>query len=92
MKSLGFLPLIKKNKNAHILELGLFSKKQKAASLADKLKTKGIKSDIKLVEANREIYIVLSKNLATERKAQQARKVLINLGFKNSFIRYQQAP
>ena len=66
--------------------MGLFSKKQKATSLADKLKTKGIKSDIKLVEANREIYIVLAKNLTTERKAQQARKTLINLGFKNSFI------
>jgi len=92
LKSLGFLPLIKKNKNTHIIELGLFSKKQKATSLADKLKTKGIKSDIKLVEANREIYIVLAKNLTTERKAQQARKMLINLGFKNSFIRYQQAP
>ena len=89
LKSLGFLPLIKKNEKAHVLEFGQFSKKQKATSLAEKLKILGVKSDTKLVETDGKVYIVLAKNLATERKAQQARKTIINLGFKNSFIRYQ---
>jgi cell division protein FtsN len=89
LKSLGFLPLILKSEEVYFLELGLFSKKQKATSLAKKLKLKGVKSNTKLIEANKKIYTVLATNLGTENKAQQTKKNLIKLGFKNSFIRYQ---
>jgi hypothetical protein len=83
--------------------VGAFSIKDNANKLAKKINSKGfqtkifikkinmqgVKSDTKLVETDGKAYIVLAKNLATERKAQQAKKTLINLGFKNSFIRYQ---
>ena len=87
----------------YFIQVGAFSIKDNANKLAKKINSKGfqtkifikkikmqgVKSDTKLVETDGKAYIVLAKNLATERKAQQAKKTLINLGFKNSFIRYQ---
>ena len=86
IKSLGFNPTIKKNGPTYVLELGLFNKKKDATIFANKLKNNGLNPNQKIVTINQKVYIVRSKGIATESKARQTRKSLINLGFKNSFI------
>ena len=86
IKALGFNPTIKKNGPAYILELGIFTKKKDATIFAKKLKNNGLNPKQKIVTINQKVYIVRSKGIATESKARQTRKSLINLGFKNSFI------
>ncbi len=88
IKALGFNPTIKKNGSAYILELGLFTKKKEATIFARKLKNNGLNPNQKIVTINQKVYIVRSKGIATESKARQTRKSLINLGFKNSFIQF----
>ena len=87
IKALGFNPTIKRNGSAYILELGLFTKKKDATILAKKLKNNGLNPNQKIVTINQKVYIVRSKGIFTESKARQIRKSLINLGFKNSFIK-----
>ena len=82
IKALGFNPAIKKKGHAYILELGLFTKKKDATSLAKKLKKIELNPNHKIVTINQKVYIVRSKGIATKSKAQQSRKNLINLGFK----------
>ena len=53
-----------------------------------KLKNNDLNSNQKIVTINQKVYIVRSKGIATESKARQTRKSLINLGFKNSFIQF----
>jgi len=86
IKALSFNPTIKKNGHAYILELGLFIKKRDSTIFAKKLKNNGLNPNQKIVTINQKVYIVRSKGIATESKARQTRKSLINLGFKNSFI------
>ena len=88
IKALGFNPTIKKNGPAYILELGLFTKKKDATIFAKKLKNNGINPNQKIVTINQKVYVVRSEGIATESKARQTRKSLINLGFKNSFIQF----
>ena len=88
IKALGFNPTIKKSGSAYILELGLFTKKKDATIFARKLKNNGLNPNQKIVTINQKVYIVRSKGIATESKARQTRKSLINLGFKNSFIQF----
>jgi len=86
IKALGFNPTIKKNGPAYILELGLFTKKKDATIFAKKLKNTGLNPNQKIVTINQKVYIVRTKGLATESKARQTRKNLINHGFSKSFI------
>jgi cell division protein FtsN len=86
-KSLGLSPSIEKNGELYFLKLGIFTKKQKAITFIKKLENNEVKVDTKLVEAYREIYPVLVKNLLTESKAQQTKEALIKLGFIKSFIK-----
>ena len=88
IKALGFNPTIKKNGATYILELGLFTKKKDATIFAKKLKNNGLNVNQKIVTTNQKVYIVRTKGIATESKARQTRKSLINLGFKNSFIQF----
>ena len=88
IKALGFNPTIKKNGPAYILELGLFTKKKDTTILAKKLKNIQLNLNQKIVTINQKVYIVRSKGIATESKARQTRKSLINHGFKNSFIQF----
>ena len=88
IKALGFNPTIKKNGPAYILELGLFTKKKNATIFAKKLKNNGLNPNQKIVTINQKVYIVRSKGIGIESKARQTRKSLINLGFKNSFIKF----
>ena len=88
IKALGFNPIIKKNGSAYILELGLFIKKKKATLFAKELKSNGLHPNQKIIKINQKVYIVRSKGIATESKARQIRKNLVNLGFKNSFIKF----
>jgi len=53
-----------------------------------KLINKDLNSNQKIVTTNQKVNIVRTKGIATESKAQQTRKNLINLGFKNSFIQF----
>ena len=85
-KSLGFNPSIKKSGAAHVLELGLFTKEHESITLTNKLKNSGFKLNQKIVPINRKVFIVRTKDLATEGKARQTKKNLIKLGLKNSFI------
>ena len=70
------------------MELGLFTKKKDATIFAKKLKKNGLNPNQKIVTINQKVYIVRSKGIATESKARQIRKSLVNLGFKNSFIQF----
>ena len=88
IKALGFNPTIKKNGFVYILELGLFTKKKDATVFAMKLKNNGLNPSQKIVTINQKVYIVRSKGIATENKARQTRKNLINHGYKNSFIQF----
>jgi len=87
-KSLGFNPSIKKSGAAHVLELGLFTKEHEAITLTNKLKNSGFKLNQKIVTINRKVFIVRTKDLATEGKARQIKKNLIKIGLKNSFIQF----
>ncbi|HIF01993.1 MAG TPA: SPOR domain-containing protein [Nitrospinaceae bacterium] len=86
LKKLGFNPSIKKSGEAYILELGLFEKKKDATVFIDKLKNTNFSTSQKSITRNQKVYTVRTKGLLTKSKAQQARKKLINFGFKNSFI------
>ena len=88
IKALGLNPTIKKNGPAYILELGLFTKKKDATIFAKKLKKNGLNPNRKIVTINQKVYVVRSEGIATETKARQTRKSLINHGFKNSFIQF----
>jgi hypothetical protein len=85
-KSLGFNPSIKKSGAAHVLELGLFTKELEAITFTNKLKNSGFKLNQKIVTINRKVFIVRTKDLATEGKARQIKKNLIKIGLKKSFI------
>ena len=52
------------------------------------LKKNGLNPNRKIVTINQKVYVVRSEGIATETKARQTRKSLINLGFKNSFIQF----
>jgi cell division septation protein DedD len=88
LKKLGFNPLIKKSGKAFILELGLFAKKKDATVFVDKLKNTNFRTSQKSITRNQRVYTVRTKGLLTKIEAQQARKKLINFGFKNSFIQH----
>ena len=87
-KSLGFNPSIKKSGAVHVLELGLFTKELEAITFTNKLKNSGFKPNQKIVTMNRKMFILRTKDLATEGKARQTKKSLIKLGLKNSFIQF----
>ena len=53
-----------------------------------KLKNNYLNSNQKIATISQKVNIVRNKGIATESKARQTRKNLINLGFKNSFIRF----
>jgi cell division septation protein DedD len=91
-KSLGFNPSIKKSGAAHVLELGLFTKELEAITFTNKLKKSGFKHNQKIVMINRKMFIVRTKDLATEGKARQTKTNLIKLGLKNSFIQFPLNP
>ena len=61
--------------------------KNKIRSLK-KLKNNYLNSNQKIVTISQKVNIVRIKGIATERKARQTRKNLINLGCKNSFIQF----
>ena len=54
----------------------------------NKLKNNELNSNQKKVTISQKVNIVRIKGIATESKARQTRKDLINLGFKNSFIQF----
>ena len=64
------------------------NKKHEAITFTNKLKNSGFKPNQKRVTINRKIFIVRTKDLATEVKARQTKKNLIKLGLKNSFIQF----
>ena len=61
--------------------------KNKIRSLK-KLKNNYLNSNQKIVKISQKVNIVRIKGIATESKARQTRKNLINLGCKNSFIQF----
>jgi len=61
--------------------------KNKIRSLK-KLKNNYLNSNQKIVTISQKVNIVRIKGIATESKARQTRKNLINLGCKNSFIQF----
>ena len=76
---------------------GNFTQKDHAASSSTKIKALGFNPTIKknrlnpnrkIVTINQKVYVVRSEGIATETKARQTRKSLINHGFKNSFIQF----
>ena len=76
---------------------GNFTQKDHAASSSTKIKALGFNPTIKknglnpnqkIVTINQKVYVVHSEGIATETKARQTRKSLINHGFKNSFIQF----
>ena len=76
---------------------GNFTQKDHAASSSTKIKALGFNPTIKknrlnpnrkIVTINQKVYVVRSESIATETKARQTRKSLINHGFKNSFIQF----
>ena len=81
----------------HQVSSGNFTQKDNAASSSTKIKALGFNSTIKknrlnsnrkIVKINQKVYVVRSEGIATETKARQTRKSLINHGFKNSFIQF----
>ena len=81
----------------HQVSSGNFTQKDHAASSSTKIKALGFNPTIKknglnpnrkIVTINQKVYVVRSESIATETKARQTRKSLINLGFKNSFIQF----
>ena len=81
----------------HQVSSGNFTQKDHAASSSTKIKALGFNPTIKknglnpnrkIVTINQKVYVVRSEGIATETKARQTRKSLINHGFKNSFIQF----
>ena len=81
----------------HQVSSGNFTQKDHAASSSTKIKALGFNPTIKknrlnpnrkIVTINQKVYVVRSEGMATETKARQTRKSLINHGFKNSFIQF----
>ena len=81
----------------HQVSSGNFTQKDHAASSSTKIKALGFNPTIKknglnpnrkIVTINQKVYVVRSESIATETKARQTRKSLINHGFKNSFIQF----
>ena len=62
--------------------------KERRDHLCQEIKNNCLNPNQKIVTINQKVNIVRTKGIATESKAQQTRKNLINLGFKNSFIQF----